>query len=387
MADAKQILVVDDHFEMLEFLRSMLELSNQDYEVLAVPSAEEGLLELRRGIFDLLITDVRLPGMSGFDLVRRMKKLGHETPVIMITAYSSAQGKAEAEELGVFRYFPKPLDTDDVLSAVHMALHGESVVLSVPTTAVSAETSVSATVQKRLETLRTDTGAIQLMLATLEGSMVFTAGKTHRLDLAGLAEIIARNIQDSFLLADKLETSSPFTLQYHAGDKIELYCASVGVGYFLTLFFDADSRRGRIGTIWVFTQRAIRDIVPFLTGESGEVVAREMQETAVPASIPPSISKPPAQQPKAAPPPVVTPEPEPELEPLPALELDPLNVESSELADLLASTETESAEAIDLDAFWDDALTDDTSDVMARGMSLEEAREKGLIAPDLDEGE
>lgn len=55
MADAKQILVVDDHFEMLEFLRSMLELSNQDCEVLAVPSAEEGLLELRRAQFDLLI--------------------------------------------------------------------------------------------------------------------------------------------------------------------------------------------------------------------------------------------------------------------------------------------------------------------------------------------
>lgn len=44
MAEAKHILVVDDHFEMLEFLRSMLEMSNQDYEVLAVPSAEEGFL-------------------------------------------------------------------------------------------------------------------------------------------------------------------------------------------------------------------------------------------------------------------------------------------------------------------------------------------------------
>ncbi|MFQ5435503.1 MAG: hypothetical protein ACE5FD_11560, partial [Anaerolineae bacterium] len=53
MADVKKILVVDDHFEMLELLRSMLESSDQDYEVLAVPSAEEGLLELRRTNFDL----------------------------------------------------------------------------------------------------------------------------------------------------------------------------------------------------------------------------------------------------------------------------------------------------------------------------------------------
>ena len=54
MADVKQILVVDDHFEMLEMLRSMLEISSKDHQVLAVPSAEEGLLELRLTSFDLL---------------------------------------------------------------------------------------------------------------------------------------------------------------------------------------------------------------------------------------------------------------------------------------------------------------------------------------------
>ncbi|HFE66456.1 MAG TPA: response regulator, partial [Chloroflexi bacterium] len=122
--DVKHIMVVDDHFEMLEFLRSMLELSEHDYEVLAVPSAEESMLELRRSHFDLLITDVRLPGMSGFDLVRRMRKMGRDIPVIMITAYSSSQGKKEAEELGVYRYFRKPLDTDEVLTAVNQILYG-----------------------------------------------------------------------------------------------------------------------------------------------------------------------------------------------------------------------------------------------------------------------
>ena len=79
MADVKKVLVVDDHFEMLELLRSMLELSNEEYEVLAVPSAEEGWLEMQRTPFDLVITDVRLPGMSGFDFVRRMRKRRRET--------------------------------------------------------------------------------------------------------------------------------------------------------------------------------------------------------------------------------------------------------------------------------------------------------------------
>jgi CheY-like chemotaxis protein len=87
MADVKQILVVDDHFEVLEFLRSMLQVSNEDHQVLAVPSAEEALLELRLTKFDLLISDVRLPGMSGFDLVRRARRTRPEIPVVMIKAY------------------------------------------------------------------------------------------------------------------------------------------------------------------------------------------------------------------------------------------------------------------------------------------------------------
>ena len=193
MADAKQILVVDDHFEMLEFLRSMLELSNQDCEVLAVPSAEEGLLELRRAQFDLLITDVRLPGMSGFDLVRRVKALGRDMPVIMITAYSSNQGKKEADELGVYRYFQKPLDTDSVLTAVHTALHGESVTMPSPTSAavkpVPVPRAVSDDLQRRLDSLRVDTGAIHLTLATGVGEILFSAGDGRQFDLKKLLGI------------------------------------------------------------------------------------------------------------------------------------------------------------------------------------------------------
>ncbi|MCA9973719.1 MAG: response regulator, partial [Anaerolineales bacterium] len=104
MADEKHILVVDDHFEMLELLRSMLELSGHEFEVLAVPSAEEAMFELPRRHFDLVITDVRLPGMNGFDFVRRIRRRLPDIPVIMITGYTSEQGQNEAAELGVYRY-------------------------------------------------------------------------------------------------------------------------------------------------------------------------------------------------------------------------------------------------------------------------------------------
>ncbi|MCL4261806.1 MAG: response regulator [Anaerolineae bacterium] len=404
MADVKHILVVDDHFEMLEFLRSMLQLSSQDYEVLAVPSAEEGLLELRRGMFDLLITDVRLPGMSGFDLIRRARRLGLNLPVIMITAYSSAQGRKEAADLDVLHYFQKPLDTDDVLTAVNKALQGNAP--TSPTNTATAVTPFTLTddLRKRLEMLRVDTGALQLVLSVIHGQVLHSVGGGPKIDQDKLATIIARNISDSFLLAREIGSKEPFTLQYHAGSRLELYCANIGDQYFLTLFFDAAARRGRIGTIWVFTQRAIKDLQVLLPATAVSGPSQKGRPKTV-EKYPPAVApQPVVESPKPTPPPVPKVEEPEEFELAPAENL-PVNitiigteVESAtmteepvaaldmgvdELAALLADGAADVS--ADVDAFWDDVL--DFSEAGAedqnKGLSVEEAIQRGLIAGDL----
>ncbi len=364
MADAKQILVIDDHFEMLEFLRSMLELSNQDCEVLAVPSAEEGLLELRRTQFDLLITDVRLPGMSGFDLVRRLRATEKMIPVIMITAYSSGQGRKEATDLGVYRYFQKPLDTDDVLTAVHTALYGESIsVPPVAAVAVSPATAVSNSLQRRLDSLRVDTGAMHLTLVSTLGEILFSAGDGRQFNMQKLMGIVADNLNSSFLLADELGATEPFTLQYHVGNDFEFYCANVGRGHFLTLFFDMAARRGRIGTIWVFTQRAIKDLstmLPSLRAVKTAVAPADDVVVVEPSSQPEAVPVLAEEEQSAAPP------------------ADYLDIAPDELMDLLAGNKGAVAETAELDAFWESAPGDE--DVSSsQGISLEEALQRGLV--------
>jgi DNA-binding response OmpR family regulator len=399
MADVKRILVVDDHFEMLEFLRSMLELSSVDCEVFAVPSAEEGLLELRRVKLDLLITDVRLPGMSGFDLVRRMQRMGRSVPVIMITAYASAQGRKEAGELGVFEYFQKPLDSDRVLTAVQRALFGEGGAVLKTAVAQPATKVVDVTVElkNRLETLRVDTGALHMLLATSEGQILHAVGSGPNLDYEKLAAIVARNLQDSFLLAQELRTNKPFSLQYHAGDRLELYCANIGPNFFLTMFFDATARRGRIGTIWVFTLRAIQDLSVLLAKTGVTSTSFTAAARSAPTSVPAAKPSQPARE-KAAPPPVEEPE---EVELVPATDIplgisiigqgEPaaavveeeeeenfLDIAPSELQAILAGGDKSASDADDLDAFWDDAVSfEDTSDAP---MSLEDAMKRGLLS-------
>jgi len=373
MADVKKVLVVDDHFEMLELLRSLLELSNEECEVLAVPSAEEGLMELRRTPFDLVITDVRLPGMSGFDLVRRIRKLGRETPVVMITAYSSSEGQKEAHSLGVLRYFSKPLDTDAVLMAVHMALHGEELAPAQMAAVYEAErpTAVSTAVRKRLQTLRGDTGAAGLLLASLDGQVLFEVTSNRRLDFTKMAVALGQTIKQSFALSEHLDGEMPHTIQYHAGETIELYCANVGRDYFLAIFFDVELRRGRIGTIWVFTQRAIKDLVELLTNAPQEVPAAVTPATAV-QPLPPRLSKPtapskPVEKQPDAPASLVQNEDivammkamlaQPQTdEPETAVTHERLEIGTSELEDLFGEITPVDDETPDLDAFWDDAL-------------------------------
>ncbi len=372
MAEVKKVLVIDDHFEMLELLRSMLELSNEECEVLAVPSAEEGMLELRRTHFDLVITDVRLPGMSGFDFVRRMHRFQNQAPVIMITAYSSTEGQKEAEELGVLRYFSKPLDTDAVLMAVQVALHGE---LQAPTEAqeITGETAVSEDVRKRLKSLRTDTGANGLMLSTFSGELIFQVASSQHTNLLALSQALSQTIQSSFALAEHLNTDTPNTIQYHAGERVELYCANIGHHYFLTIFFDVQSRRGRIGTIWVFTQRAIKDLMGLLP----TVPKTSSKLTKV---VQPGAAATPRQEAPRPPEPAPLPEPEPEVET--AVVEDFLDLDVADLDDLFGDSDLV-VETGAVDAFWEDAASEQEAPQIS-GLSLEEAQERGLFPSDLN---
>lgn len=296
MADVKQILVVDDHFEMLEFLRTVLEHSGRDYQVLAVPSAEEGMLELLRTPFDLLITDVRLPGMSGFDLIRRVRRVRKELPVIMISGYGQEQGQQEANALNVVHYFVKPIDSDVLIRTVRHVLHGEPLTPTPPAppepvavpvpilTDLSSE--LVASLNQRLQTLRNEISATYLTLTDTNGRILTDSGIGVGLVSPGLLGATTDGLRQSQKVADYLGNRETFTLQYHAGDKAELYALNVGEQHLLLIFFAAESRRGRVGTVWVFAQRFAKELLQLLP--QGETTRPPAAPTPTPVIAPPS---------------------------------------------------------------------------------------------------
>jgi two-component system, NtrC family, response regulator AtoC len=115
-----QILVVDDDPQMQFFLKEALE--RQQYTVTVHASAEAALEALAATRFDLILMDVRLPGMNGLDAVNEIQKVDHRTPIIIMTAHGTRDTALEAVKRGAYDYFTKPFSLDEMEIIVRRAL-------------------------------------------------------------------------------------------------------------------------------------------------------------------------------------------------------------------------------------------------------------------------
>jgi excisionase family DNA binding protein len=115
-----RILVVDDEASIRELLSKTLALA--EYEVDTASDANVALDRVRMVDYDLLIADLKMPGMDGLTLIRQVKRLRTELPVIIITGYSTESSAIEALNLGVAGYLTKPFRVPQVLAAAAKAL-------------------------------------------------------------------------------------------------------------------------------------------------------------------------------------------------------------------------------------------------------------------------
>lgn len=115
-----RILVVDDEASIRELLSKTLALA--EYEVDTAADATSALDRVRSRAYDLMIADLKMPGMDGLTLIRQAKRLQQELPIIIITGYSTESSAIEAVNLGVAGYLTKPFRVPQVLAAAAKAL-------------------------------------------------------------------------------------------------------------------------------------------------------------------------------------------------------------------------------------------------------------------------
>src|SRR6266540_4284743 len=116
----EKILVVDDEQSMTQFLGIVLR--KEGYQVTTVNNGREALEKVKAENIDVVITDIKMPGMDGIQLLQGIKKHDPSLPVVIMTAYASQQSAIDAVNLGAFQYLIKNAKNDEIKLIVRNAL-------------------------------------------------------------------------------------------------------------------------------------------------------------------------------------------------------------------------------------------------------------------------
>jgi DNA-binding NtrC family response regulator len=114
------VCVIEDQDLMRESLQQTLTLA--EHKVLAFEDAQEALTMIKQRHPDVVLTDLRMPGMDGVALLREMRRLGLDIPVVLMTAYASVQTAVEAMKLGAFDYVQKPFNAEEIQIVIERAI-------------------------------------------------------------------------------------------------------------------------------------------------------------------------------------------------------------------------------------------------------------------------
>jgi two-component system KDP operon response regulator KdpE len=123
------ILAIDDEPQIRRVLRATL--SAQGYTILEAKSGEEALDTIRRERVDLVLLDVNLPGISGFETAREIRS-GSDVPIIMLTVHSAEQDKVQALDAGADDYVVKPFGSEELMARIRAALRRSSSAEAIP---------------------------------------------------------------------------------------------------------------------------------------------------------------------------------------------------------------------------------------------------------------
>ncbi|HPC47310.1 MAG TPA: sigma-54 dependent transcriptional regulator [Deltaproteobacteria bacterium] len=123
----KTILVADDEMGIRESLRKILE--KEGFDVITATNGEEAFKIIRSQNVDLLVTDIRMAGMDGLELLKVCKSVSPYTEVIMITGYASVDTAVDSLKQGAYDYITKPFKKADILRAVHKAIEKQVLML------------------------------------------------------------------------------------------------------------------------------------------------------------------------------------------------------------------------------------------------------------------
>ncbi len=287
----KRVLIVEDALDLGRMLRLALETLDRSLSVRVIQSAEEALLELSGAPpVALIISDIRLPGMSGFDLLKKVRLRSPDSRIMLITGLADETVQRQAVEARVDRFMRKPIEMSEFLSTA-----AELLDLPSPASAADRQTPPLETpaappredLSSLLTRLRRELGAALALLCDDHGRVVAQAGEIGGLDFERQwAPPIMAALSAAGKAARLVRSGLPQAVLALRGDEQHLILAPVG-GYALVLVQSHDHSGLRSALAFETLARAQVDLAAILTGMGVEFYPRlEVSHPAVPPPAP-----------------------------------------------------------------------------------------------------
>jgi len=281
MTDKFRVLIVDDHQEIRTVLRANLETLDLDLDLVDVPSGEEAIVEVVGTGIDLLIADVGLPGLSGLELVQKLKTTYEDMQVIIITGMEDDNVHQGIADLEPEAFFMKPLKMPEFLNAVRKTMGLDPVEEESEELIKLTKKALHPDVTSRIADLRGELGAISIMVIEESGVIAAETGivpdtvyESHVMPL--LLNTFKTTNKISFYLGNE----TPESVWYFSGDKYDLFWSHVNSKYGLIIITNPVTQNNDLTWVLTTVDLAIQEVTEIIHGldNDSEPAAKSTKE-------------------------------------------------------------------------------------------------------------
>ncbi|MBN1584510.1 MAG: response regulator [Anaerolineae bacterium] len=275
----KEILIVEDDAELCELLAQAVQDLSNTYAVKTAGNVDEAMVQVRRfqtlkKAFDLVITDIKMAGLSGLELLEVLNSIAPETKTIVMTAYNSAELAERAQELNVYAYLTKPFVISEFRQIVQGVVAPQKQTTATESSGAKPKLSNAQTraVRQQLASLRLMTGANATFLLDKTGTLLVLDALEANMSLGGLSEaliIAQRHIEQQ--INASLAKQARVNQSYFGTDSFNICTCRIPNDRFIGTLFGPAVREGQV---WYYMRDAVPQIQEALKAtESGETLA------------------------------------------------------------------------------------------------------------------
>ncbi len=305
-----RVLVVDDNHEVRRMITASIKTLDAEIDVLDVPSAEEALFISASLPLDLVVIDFRLPGMTGLEMVSRLRKRKPGAKIILVTGVTDEVTRQQISTAGADAFFFKPIEISTFLDAVKRCLRSapsessppavskdrtSTASRTIPVTARAATAAVTPIVAPespqpdltdRLAELKHQLKAVAALVVNDAGQVLEEAGSAVDISTgSALLAALMHTFRASLQVSQAMAKGNSESLQYFAAPRQCIYVAPVGMNHALFVVTAGYLGPDKLGTIYHTIHLAVHDLQIILADKAAMQSEAENLQAELPAEI------------------------------------------------------------------------------------------------------